>query len=233
MLGKNSTHFLRIIGILHFLRVSFEFVNDNEELAKNGLNNELNDKVDKFAKAKKYNIVTIESVKQAQQIIEYYNKNFFCLGGLAVSPTDSLEDVLKSLSNKLEAEPTETTDKLDEESRRNIKNALISPGGLVDHTYMRVHHRVNKEPAQKLFELMQNLGLGKLSECGTSQKPCVFSKITEHDVKENIQISKVFKEIGLNTSAYFNNLNKKHEVKIDKKGKKSFFFFSCFAYIFN
>ena len=84
---------------------------------------------------------------------------------------------------------------------------------------MRVKHRINKDPAQDIFELMQNLGLEKLSENGSSQKPMVFQKISEDEYKANIAISKVFKEIGLNTTLYFNKLNEKSiEVKGDKKG---------------
>jgi len=84
---------------------------------------------------------------------------------------------------------------------------------------MRVKHRINKDPAQDIFELMQNLGLEKLSENGSSQKPMVFQKISEDEYKANIAISKVFKEIGLNTTLYFNKLNEKSiEVKGDQKG---------------
>ena len=45
MLGKNTSHFLRLIGILHFLYVSFAFINDNGVLVEGGLTNELNEAV--------------------------------------------------------------------------------------------------------------------------------------------------------------------------------------------
>jgi len=134
MLGKNTTHLLRLIGIIHFLKVSFEFFNVNGEVVKGGLTNELNEAVDKFVSTSEFSFVGKNTVKQAQLIIEYYNKNFMCLGGFAVSPFESLEDVLKTLSNNLETELTIIDKKFDEETRKNIKNVLISPGRLVDHT---------------------------------------------------------------------------------------------------
>ena len=64
---------------------------------------------------------------------------------------------------------------------------------------------------------MQSLGLGKLIETG--QKPLIFEKISEDEVKANFAISKVFKELGMNTTLYFNKLNEKAiEIRSHNKG---------------
>ena len=116
----------------HLFSLIDEFVNLNEDLAKKGLSNELEVAITQFARSNTFTLVGTKPVKQAQLIIEFYNKNFLCLGGIELSISETLEEILKSMSNKRDKVTTTTTEKFDEDTRKHIRNALISPGKFVD-----------------------------------------------------------------------------------------------------
>ncbi|RNA01588.1 hypothetical protein BpHYR1_028691 [Brachionus plicatilis] len=156
--GKSKTHLIRIAGCLWVLEVAFkilsqiETISDKKELFISSVS-------EKFAELKDSLVISIEVVKMASKVMNYFIDHKLILSDLEKDPKENLKFINRG-QNKTELpfNPTSTLKKSHQTLEQRI---LLTPGTMVYLTVLSKSKNATQDSFIQSCKLLEDKGLGK------------------------------------------------------------------------
>ena len=233
MYGKALTQMIRICGMISCLEHSFEIVTNMESTNKHILCIELDNCIEKeyLKESKERYCITIENLKAAKDLVEYFILNRLILAGYASKLNyDTVSDNITSILKNIRDRDSSVNCKL-------LKLILMQEGEIIECKELVRNKKGGKDCTSEsfvnAFKELQSAGIGtyeeKINPHGPTSKSFRKFKITE-DTPNKIELIQFLEFIEIDVSTYMQQFNKISKINYNLISKLKFIKYFAFFY---
>jgi hypothetical protein len=204
MYGTAAILLLRLIGIIHSIKISIQVAKELPNSSKASITDDFCIKIrSNLASIKaKYERIEPDTILQASNLLVYFNSNRMILAGYELNLDGKNLD--EQLTNYLENKACSNILAIAPKLKSVMRKVLLSKGREVYTSDLNAKYRLSEDISIQAFEKLQNLNLGKICEKKQENNRMVkfFKKISISELEENLNLLNILHKLDLTGEAF-------------------------------